>query len=44
MEMLLQAMVKYGVKAVILAVVLVIGVNLGKFLRIRKDAKKDSDN
>ena len=41
MVTLLHAMFVALFKCVLLSVVLVIGINLGKFLRIKKDAKKN---
>ena len=41
--LLLSAIVQTFVKFVILAIVMVLGINLGKMLRIRKDAKNDKE-
>ena len=44
MAELMQGLYEYGVKFVLLVVVMLIGVNLGKIIRIRKDAKNNKEN
>ena len=41
MTALLQAMYEYGVELVLLVVVMFCGIQLGKFLRKRKNAKNN---
>jgi len=43
MQALLQAVYEYGFQFVLLVGVMLLGLNLGKFLRIRKDSKKDKE-
>ena len=43
MQTLLQAMYEYGVKFVLLVGIMLLGVNLGKCIRIKKNAKKDEE-
>ena len=43
MNNLLVAVMQYGIKFVVLAIVMIIGLNLGKCLRIKKDSKKNSE-
>ena len=43
MQALLQAMYEYGVKFVLIVGIMLLGINLGKFIRIKKDAKKNKE-
>ena len=43
MQTLLQAMYEYGVKFVLLVGIMLLGLNLGKYLRMKKDAKNDKE-
>lgn len=43
MQALLQAMYEYGVKFVLLVGVMLLGVKLGKTIRIRKDANNNKE-
>ena len=43
MQSLLQAVYEYGVKFVLLVGIMLLGINLGKFFRVKKDAKKNKE-
>jgi hypothetical protein len=43
MQALLEAMVQYGVQAVLLVGVMFLGIFFGKKLRMRKDAKNNQE-
>ena len=43
MQALLQAMYEYGVKFVLLVGVMLLGIKLGKTVRIRKDANNNKE-
>ncbi len=43
MQALLQAMYEYGVKFVLLVGVMLVGIKLGKILRLRKSSKNTKE-